>query len=186
MRKPTRIRGIALRITGALLLIAGLGFVGLLLAYRFDNTTRIYTVVTIERPIDMVFEYVTTPANWPKWHPASLAVRGATDHPLEVGEQVTEDFQLAGRRGTVVWTVVDRDASRNWAIEGKVEGTDSGGRITYTLSPTTEGTTFRRAFVYNASSLMFYLANKLKLHKLNATDSEEALHRLKRVLESRE
>lgn len=185
MRKPTRIRGIALRITGALLLLAGLGFVGLLLAYRFDNTTRIYTAVTIERPIDMVFEYVTTPANWPKWHPASLAVRGATDHPLEVGEQVTEDFQTAGRRGTVVWTVVARQAPRSWVIAGKVTGSEGEGVITYTLSPHAQGAAFAREFVYGSPTVLFYIINKLTLQNAIMAESEKALRRLKRQLESR-
>src|SRR5438034_205416 len=67
--------------------------------------TRIYTRISIQRPIEEVFAYVTTPANWPRWHPSSLGVRGAADHPLEVGEQVTEDFRVAGRCGEVVWTV---------------------------------------------------------------------------------
>lgn len=85
MRKPTGTRDIALRITGALLLIGGLGFVGLLLAYRFDNTTRIFTAVTIERPIDMVFEYVLPIG------------RNGIRHPL----------QSVGRR-TIHWTLGKR------------------------------------------------------------------------------
>src|SRR5437868_13299825 len=73
------------------------------------DSTRIVHAVEIHRPPAEVFAYVSTPGNWPKWHPSSLAVRGAVDHPLAVGEQVTETFLVAGRRGEVVWTVSASD-----------------------------------------------------------------------------
>src|SRR5690242_14933490 len=103
---------------GAAGLIAGL----LLVPLPWAHATRIHTVVDISRPPSEVFDYVTTPGNWPRWHPSSLAVRGHTDHPLSLGEQVTEDFLVAGRRGTVVWTVIGNQPGRHWAIEGTVEG----------------------------------------------------------------
>jgi hypothetical protein len=72
-------------------------------------------------------------------------VSDATDHSLEPGEQVTEEFRVAGRRGCVVWTVRERDERRRWVIDGKVEG--GGGAITYTLTPDASGPTFEREFV---------------------------------------
>jgi hypothetical protein len=96
--------------------------------------TRIYTTAQIHTPADRVFDYVTTPGNWPVWHPSSLGVGGATDHSLEPDEQVTEEFQVAGRRGRVVWTVRERVAPRRWVIDGRVEG-GGGGTITYTATP---------------------------------------------------
>ena len=65
--------------------------------------TRLYTTIQIQAPTERVFDYVTTPGNWPVWHPSSLGVSGATDHSLEPGERVTEGFLVAGRRGRVVW-----------------------------------------------------------------------------------
>src|SRR6478735_4251189 len=49
--------------------------------------TRIVSVTQIDRPAGVVFDYVTTPAHWPTWHPSSLAVSGAVDHPLDPGEE---------------------------------------------------------------------------------------------------
>src|ERR1700741_3769940 len=69
------------------------------------GSTRIVSTVDIARSPPEVFAYVTTPGNWPQWHPSSLAVSGAVDHPLEIGESVIEDFQVAGRRGRVTWRV---------------------------------------------------------------------------------
>jgi uncharacterized protein YndB with AHSA1/START domain len=143
--------------------------------------TRIYTTTRIHTPIDTVFDYVTTPGNWPAWHPSSLGVGGATDHSLEPGEQVTEEFQVAGRRGRVVWTVRERVAPRRWVIDGRVEG--GGGTITYTVTPHADGTTFEREFVYTMSNPLMTLLGRLVLRRRVEAESAEALRRLKDQLE---
>ena len=89
--------------------------------------TRIVSEILIRAPIERVFDYVTTPANWPQWHPASLGVSEGADHPLEVGEQVSEEFEAAGRRGRALWTVREREPPRRWVIDGTSEG---GGAAT--------------------------------------------------------
>jgi uncharacterized protein YndB with AHSA1/START domain len=146
--------------------------------------TRIYTTTRIHTPIDTVFDYVTTPGNWPAWHPSSLGVGGATDHSLEPGEQVTEEFQVAGRRGRVVWTVRERVAPRRWVIDGRVEG-GGGGTITYTATPHADGTTFERELVYSAPNPLLRLLDRLVLRRRIEAESVEALRRLKDQLERR-
>lgn len=63
--------------------------------------TRIHEEIRINIPIEVVFDYVTTPGNWPAWHRSSLGVSSATDHLLELGEQ----YRVAGRRVTFDWYV---------------------------------------------------------------------------------
>ena len=144
--------------------------------------TYIYTTIRIQTPIERVFDYVTTPGNWPRWHPSSLGVSGATDRSLEPGEQVTEEFRVAGRRGRVVWTVREREAPRRWVIEGQVEG-GGDGTITYTLAPHNGGTTFEREFVYDMANPLLALLDRLLLRRRVEAESAEALRRLKDVLE---
>lgn len=144
--------------------------------------TRVYKSIQIHAPIEQVFDYVTTPGNWPEWHPSSLGVRGATDHSLEPDEQVTEEYLVAGRRGSVVWTVRERTAPRRWVIEGQVAG-GGGGTITYTLTPQDGGTLFERDFVYTMPNLLLALLNSLVLRRRVEAESTEALRRLKDVLE---
>ncbi|BAL24904.1 hypothetical protein AZKH_2598 [Azoarcus sp. KH32C] len=138
--------------------------------------------VTITRPIGEVFEYVTTPGNWPKWHPSSLAVSGAIDHSLNLGEQATEDFLVAGRRGRAVWTVVERDAPRLWKIEG---GGEEGGRawITYTLREEAGATHFTRDMRYRMPNLLTALLDPLLTRKQIAAESDLAVRQLKAALE---
>src|SRR5262252_3864011 len=109
--------------------LAAIGVVALL-QLPIGDKTAVRNAVVIARTPDRVFEYVTTPGNWPKWHPASKGVSGATDHSLATGEKVIEDFVVAGRAGRVVWTVVKRDSPREWVIEGDVDE-HKAGIITY-------------------------------------------------------
>ena len=146
--------------------------------------TRIHKAIRIHTPTERVFEYATTPGNWPEWHPSSLGVSGATDHSLEPGEQVTEEFRVAGRRGRVIWTVREREAPRRWVIDGKVEDGGSG-TITYTLTPDTGGTIFERELVYAMPNRVLALLDRLILRRRVAAESSQALGHLKTALERR-
>ena len=144
--------------------------------------SRVYKTILIDVPIEKVFDYVTTPANWPKWHPSSLGVSGKTDRSLEPGEKVAEDYRVAGRRGRVVWTVREREAPRRWVIEGQVES-GGGGTLTYALTPYDGGTSFERDFVYTMPNPLVALLDRLVLRRRVEAESAEALRRLKRMLE---
>jgi uncharacterized protein YndB with AHSA1/START domain len=145
--------------------------------------TRIYTTIHIPATIETVFDYVTTPGNWPQWHPSSLGVHGATDHSLEVEEQVTEDFRVAKRRGKALWTVRERTFPRRWVIEGVIEQSGgSGGIITYTFSPQRDGTFFEREFVYKMPTPLFALLDIVIIRHRIMAESKQALRQLKAVL----
>lgn len=144
---------------------------------------RIITAVVIGRPPEAVFAFATTPGHWPGWHPSSLAVTGAADHPAEPGDQVLEEFRVAGRRGRVVWTVREREAPRRWVIEGRVEG-GGAGTITYRLTPHAGGTSFERELVYTVPGRWLALLDRFVLRRRVARESAEALRRLKAVLEA--
>jgi uncharacterized protein YndB with AHSA1/START domain len=146
---------------------------------------RIYTAIQIQKPIERVFDYVTTPGNWPQWHPSSLSVAGATDHSGQVGEQVTEQYVVAGNRGKAVWTVRERDVPRRWVIDGAIEGRSSGGTVTYSLTARDGGTFFEREFTYPTPNLLFRLLDALIYRRRVQAESEQALRNLKRKLESR-
>lgn len=146
--------------------------------------TRIYTTATIARPIEQVFAYVSTPSHWPAWHPSSLGVSGATDHSLALGEQVTEEFSVAGRIGRARWTVRERAEPVRWVIEGVIEGRGSGGTVAYMLTPRGETTFFEREFTYPTPTLLFKLLDALVIHRRVRAESTEALRRLKARLEA--
>jgi len=143
---------------------------------------RIHNAVDIARSPDTVFSFVTTPATWPKWHPATLAVEGATHHALEIGEQVTEDYRSFGVRRRTRWTVIERDAPWRWRIESRGKFGEEFS-ITYTLVPTPTGTRFERELRYRMPNR---LASWLGLlaRKRVTEESALALRQLKSVLEA--
>jgi uncharacterized protein YndB with AHSA1/START domain len=144
--------------------------------------SRIYTAATIQRPVEVVYDYVTTPGHWPEWHPSSLGVSGATDHSLAVGEQVTERYRVAGREGTVVWTVRAREAPRRWLIAGSIVG----GIVAYTLTSHDGATFFEREFVYSVPSPLLRLIDALIVRRRIQAESAEAVRRLQVRLEAGE
>jgi uncharacterized membrane protein len=145
--------------------------------------TRIYSTIQIDRPVEAVFEFVTTAANWPQWHPSSLGVSQGADHSLVVGEQVTEEFLVAWQRGRVVWTVREREVPCWWVIAGEIIGRNHGGVISYRLSPREGATLFEREFVYDTPGLLLPLADRLVVRRRVERESAEALRRLKGALE---
>ena len=144
--------------------------------------TRIVNSAEIARPPAVVFDYVTTPAYWPQWHPSSLAVSGAADHSLRPGESVLEDFEVAGRRGQVRWRVVEREPERLWRIAGTI-GEREAGVVSYALTPTAGGTHFERTFEYRSPNLLFAILNALSLRARVEAESAQAVARLKARLE---
>ncbi len=145
--------------------------------------TRICNSTQIHYPIEQVFDFVTTPGNWPLWHPASVSVGGNADHSLLPGEEVTENISVAGRRSEVTWLVRERSAPHRWVIDGI--GKDGGrATITYTLSPHPNGTDFDRELVYAMPNPLLSVLDWLIIRWRMKADSNEALQRLKRLVES--
>jgi uncharacterized protein YndB with AHSA1/START domain len=145
--------------------------------------TRICSSIQIRQPIEQVFDFITTPGNWPRWHPASVSVGGNADHSLLPGEAVTENISVFGHRGQVTWLVRERSVPHRWVIDGT--GKDGGyATITYTLSPHPDGTTFDRELVYAMPNPLLAVLDWLIIRSRMKADSAEALRRLKRLLES--
>ena len=115
--------------------------------------TRIVVTISIHRPIGVVFDYITTPANWPAWHPASHAVSGSVDHSLLIGEQVTEEFVAGGRHGSCVWQVTRREVPYLWTITTSTPQVQA--EITYRLSAQGETIIFERELTCLTSGLWF-------------------------------
>jgi uncharacterized protein YndB with AHSA1/START domain len=147
--------------------------------------TQVVNSISIARSPAEVFDYATTPANWPSWHPASIEVSGTVDRSLNPGEQVTEAFRVAGREGRVVWTVRERAVDAKWVIDGRIEGSRGRGRITYLIAPNQTGTRFERELRYRMPNLFASIVDKLVTEDRIILESAEALQRLKTRLEAR-
>jgi Polyketide cyclase / dehydrase and lipid transport len=94
-----------------------------------------------DRPIDAVFDVVTTARFWTEWHPPTRGVEGDVDHPARLGDRIIEHVTIAGIEGSGMWTVVQHDRPHHLALEtdlavGRL-------RISYELTTVDGGTRFQ-------------------------------------------
>jgi uncharacterized protein YndB with AHSA1/START domain len=144
--------------------------------------TRIVSAIDIGAPIERVFDYATTAANWPSWHPASRRVSGAIDHSARRGERITEEIETGGRRWRAAWTVREREPPHVWVIDGEAERGGSA-TLTYRLTAQDGVTRFERELIYRMPNLWLALLDRLIIRHRMAAQSGAALHRLKGILE---
>jgi hypothetical protein len=144
---------------------------------------QVVTSAVIRRSPDAVFDYVSTPANWPEWHASSLGVTGAIDHSLELGEACTESYRVAGNEGSCIWTVIERIPGKYWKIDGKVVGRSSAGTVAYRISPHEEGAYFEREFSYSTPDARLSDEQRMVARRMIEAESAEAVLNLKLVLE---
>jgi len=148
--------------------------------------THIQNTILIRRPLDEVFDYVTTPAKWVEWHPATVSISGEVDHPARVGEGFVEKIRFGVFRGEIDWVVVEQAPPHRWMFEGKIRAflaKETPALITYQLFQREEGTLFQRDLVYTAPNRFSSFLDRLFMRRHNERESAEALEKLKAVLE---
>ncbi len=92
-----------------------------------------------DRPIDAVFNVVTTARFWPEWHPATRGVAGDVGQPARLGDQIIEHVTIAGIQGSGTWTVVEHDRPHHLALETDLAAGHL--RISYQLTTVGAGRT---------------------------------------------
>lgn len=166
----------------ALTLVAGLLFLPLPWPDAWLGA-HIVNHIEIAAPPEHVFGYVATPTNWPRWHPASRAVRGIVDRTPKVGESVVETFEVGGRLNDATWTTTELNPPRRWAFSASSAGGGSAD-IVYTLAAKDGGTVFERELSYRGPNLLFGLLDVLKVRAEMESDSSKALANVKRDVEA--
>jgi uncharacterized protein YndB with AHSA1/START domain len=68
-----------------------------------------YTI-TIEQPIEELFEYVSIPENDPTWVSASVRNQRTSPGPMRVGMTIEEDVKIFGRTSRDTWEVSEYEA----------------------------------------------------------------------------
>jgi uncharacterized protein YndB with AHSA1/START domain len=144
---------------------------------------RVTNTIFIHRPITGVFDLATTARTWPRWHASSLRVSGAVDHPVEVGERISDEVRIAGRTGVVEWTCVERDRPRRIVlVSAGTQGEQA--RLVYTLVEHDGGTTLTRTLTYRYPIPLAGLLEPLLITPLMRRDARTALDNLKALIEA--
>ena len=146
------------------------------------SASHVVSSIRIHREMADVFDFFTTPKNWPRWHPASISVAGATDHSLASGEEVTEEFRTGNGKGRTVWRVTAREAPHLWRIENTPAG-DARFTITYRLRQDERDTVFERDMQYQFNRLWLVVLDPLFIRNRMERELEQALSNAKQILE---
>ena len=97
------------------------------------------TSAAVARPAEDVFDWITTPAHWPKFSPVTLAVDTAEpERPLRAGDRVIEDIQVRAWREQLDWNVETLERPHRCVL---VAG---DARVEYTLTGDGQATLLTR------------------------------------------
>jgi uncharacterized membrane protein len=101
---------------------------------------RVDEAVTINRPADEVFAFVTTPENDPLWSSTAVERQRETEGPIGLGSRIKAVDRFLGRRIEAMIEVTEHEPSRRSSIRlsGPISATGS-----YVLEPTNGATRFR-------------------------------------------
>ena len=142
---------------------------------RYENS------VTIERPVEDVFTYMTTVENSPTWQSPVLEARQTSSGPLGVGAAFVVKARVLGRPFQSSAEITAWNPPHSWTVKttrGPVPGT---GR--FTLTPQGEST--RVDAVSDLEPTGFFKAAGPVFEQLARRQAQQDLETLKAVLESR-
>ena len=106
--------------------------------------TRIEHTLTIERPVDEVWDYLMDARNDPVWMAHVVEVGRGGDQPPELGLEIDETVKFLGKRLPVTMRITEHEPDepkRRSAIE--LTGSPIPGRGSYELEPVDGGTRLR-------------------------------------------
>ncbi len=110
--------------------------------------------ITIKRPIEEVFEYVSTPENDPTWVSASLRNERTLPGPMRVGMTTQEDVKFLGRTSTDTWEVIEYEPPTVVAYLA-TSGLLSGGVVRARCEPVQGGTRFTHEVKYEPRGIYY-------------------------------
>ena len=131
----------------------------------------------IPAPPATVYDFVTRPARWKEWHPASLGTPGHGDQSLSAGAQFEEDIRSAGFKRHLRWRVEDSQPGKRWEATA-VMGDGSKVRLLYEFSDADGGTRFTRTLNYQIRPWLLRAANDWLMWRKVRMESRKALANL--------
>jgi uncharacterized protein YndB with AHSA1/START domain len=110
--------------------------------------------ITIERPIEEVFEYVSTPENDPRWVSVSIRNQRTLPGPMHVGMTTEEDVKIFGQRSRDTWEVTQYEPPTVIAYRA-TSGLLCGGVVRLRCEPVEGGTRLTHAVEYEVRGIYY-------------------------------
>jgi Polyketide cyclase / dehydrase and lipid transport len=137
------------------------------------------STISIRGFAEPVFDLITSARFWPEWHPATRAVFGVTQRPYGRSDVIHEFVQFGGTDLVVSWRVAEHVRPSRVVLEALT----ARARIAYSFDPSGDAIEFRRDLEYDEPLVRQIAPAIVDLHGLMQEQSEEALRRLKELVE---
>ena len=151
-------------------------------AYLADGGVSLENTTFIQCEQSVVFDFVSRPTQWHRWHPATHEVTNAPDRPLVTGETMCEHIVVVGQHFQAVWKVFDCVPHVTWII-GTISS-HGASKITYTLTAKNGGCEFSRKLQYRSKNWFMRLLDSNLIKWALNRQSATALSNLTKLLES--
>ena len=115
---------------------------------------HVENTITIERPIEEVFEYVSTPENDPRWLSVSIRTQRTLPGPMRVGMTTEEDVKIFGQRSRDTWEVTQYEPPTVIAYRA-TSGLLCGGVVRLRCEPVEGGTRLTHAVEYEVRGIYY-------------------------------
>ena len=115
---------------------------------------HVENTITIEQPIEEVFEYVSTPENDPTWVSASIRNQRTSPGPMRVGMTIEEDVKIFGRTSRDTWEVTEYEPPTLVAYRA-TSGLLCGGVVRLRCEPVEGGTRLTHAVEYEPHGIYY-------------------------------
>jgi hypothetical protein len=153
---------------------------------------KINVEVVITRDASFVFDFATTPKNWPRIWPVTLDVSGDIESSPKVGDRWVERIRFLITRGELLWHAIETKPPHLFVMGNSARGfgllgfltRGTTGQITYQLTERNGTTTLRRELDYQVPGLIGKVIDTFLIRWLMTKVAQKALATLKRTLES--
>lgn len=139
----------------------------------------VINAVTIAGEVEPVFDLVTTARFWPQWHPATEAVSGVTERPYRLADLISERGKIGSLPFQITWKVAEYTCPERVALECQ----RPPARITYSFRGRNGLTEFQREVSYEPVVFAGVFPDSAELERFMYSQSQEALIRLKNLIE---
>lgn len=145
---------------------------------------HIQQTITINKPANVIFEYVTVPNLWHEWHPQSLSVEPERLSSFQEGQVFDEVIQTSFGKDDMSWVVEVNDPDKQWIARAYNHTKGVNIRLRYDLTAQGDKTVFQRTLDYEMPNFILRVANFIYFKQYMINQSWHSLESLKAYVET--
>ena len=142
--------------------------------------------IIINRHIQEVFNYITTPSHWPAFNEAVVSVEPAIAHSFKPGDpDFIETAKVLMFVNVIRYRAITNDPPNIFTVKGTSDSFGGGNtECTYSCTRIDDNTTlFKREFSYAYNHFLMRIVSKLFLNRLIKKKGTHSLGVIKQKLE---